>query len=106
MSARLTVVFDDEALYRDVKVFAAENGMAVKAVVEAALRRYLANPSAGEPKEIVWDWDAYDEWQREVDAMILKNGVTPPTDLSDIKHHLYGAPPQRALAEANLRARE
>jgi hypothetical protein len=98
MSARLTVVLDDERLYRDLKVYAASNGVPVKTVIESALRVYLSSPSKAEAEpEIKWDWDAYDQWQREAEELDGEIGPDAPTDLSDIKHHLYGAPRKRGF---------
>lgn len=98
MSSRLTVVFDDETLYRDVKVHAASTGVPVKTVIESALRLYLATPQTNEAEpEIKWDWDAYDAWQREAEELDEEIGPDAPTDLSDIKHQLYGAPRMRGF---------
>ena len=38
---RVTVVFEDDGLYRDIKVEAARLGLPVKAVVSEALREWL-----------------------------------------------------------------
>jgi hypothetical protein len=97
MAERLTVVFDDPDLYRKLKVRAAEEGIAMKRIVEDALSRYLegASPVAA-PKGTsrYVDWDSWDALQAELDA--LPEEVTP--DASDIKRQLYGAPP-RELGE-------
>ena len=96
MSARLTVVLDDEDLYRKAKVRAVEDGVPLKALIEAALRGYLERGSETiEPVE--WDWEAYDRWQAEVERLGAELGDAVPADLSDIKHHLYGAPARRRV---------
>ncbi len=66
MSERLTVVFDDDTLYRRLKVLAAENHVPLKRVVEDAVRAYLG-PELPEPK--TFDWDVYDRWQAEVELL-------------------------------------
>ena len=108
MSARLTVVLEDEELYRKAKVRAVEDGVPLKALIEEALRRYVESNSVNEPvKE--WDWDAYDRWQEEVERLGEELGDSVPTDLSDIKHHLYGAPRLgrvRMLAEERTQGSE
>ena len=91
MSARLTVVFENEALYRRVKVYAAEHNLTMKDLIESALEKYI-----GEERDEGWfepDWDVFDAWQ--ADARAAARGPRhAPTDLSDIKQHLYGRPPQ------------
>lgn len=99
MSARMTVVFEDESLYRRAKVYAAERDLTMKDLIEAALEKYIGEePDAGwfEP-----DWDVFDAWQADTRAAARRRPAAP-TDLSDIKQHLYGRPPQaarRMLAE-------
>ena len=66
MSERLTVVFDDDTLYRRLKVLAAENHVPLKRVVEDAVRAYLG-PELPVPK--AFDWDVYDRWQAEVEQL-------------------------------------
>jgi hypothetical protein len=100
MAARLTVVLDDEEIYRAAKIRAAEQGMPLKTLIESALRQYLSGAPADVP-EIEWDWAAYEDWQREVEALDREAGELGPDDLSDVKHQLYGYPrrPLRMLAE-------
>ncbi|HET7737364.1 MAG TPA: hypothetical protein VFK32_02205 [Tepidiformaceae bacterium] len=93
MSARMTVVFDDESLYKRTKVFAAEHDRPVKQVIEEALRAYLG-PSEDEG----WmdpDWDAFDAWQADLRAEARSRPGGGPTDLSNVKQYLYGAPRER-----------
>lgn len=91
MSARLTVVLDDERLYRDLKVHAAERGVPMKQLVEDALRSFLASKSERKPKLTLEMWNEWQEQSRRMDADLPPD---TPTDLSDIKHHLYGWPKQ------------
>lgn len=97
MAERLTVVFDDPDLYRKLKVRAAEEGIAMKRIIEDALAQYLdgAHPTAA-PKDTprYVDWASWDAFQAELDS--LPEEVTPGA--SDIKHQLYGAAP-RELGE-------
>lgn len=97
MSDRLTVVFDDPTLYRRIKVRAAEDGVPVKEIIEAAVVAYLKEKVERTP----FDFEAFTRWQAEMDAMDEANppGPDEPTDLSDIKHHLYGYP-RRATRQA------
>jgi hypothetical protein len=88
MSDRLTVVFDDPSLYRRIKVRAAEEGVPVKKLIEEALQRYLG-PAEGAN---VFDFAAFKRWQAGVDEFPAEDGG--PTDLSDVKQHLYGYPPR------------
>jgi len=94
MSDRLTVVFDDPTLYRRIKVRAAEDGVPVKSIIEAALVAYLKEKVERTP----FDFEAFTRWQAEMDAVDRANppGPDEPTDLSDIKHHLYGYPRRAA----------
>jgi hypothetical protein len=90
---RLTVVFDDPDLYRKLKVRAAEEGIAMKRIIEDALAQYLdGTRPAAVPRETTRfvDWDSWDAFQAELDS--LPEEVTP--DASDIKHQLYGAAPR------------
>jgi hypothetical protein len=92
MSDRLTVVFDDPTLYRRVKVRAAEDGVPVKELIEAALVAYLGKRKVRKP----FDFEAFFRLQAELDAYDRANPPGPdvPNDLSDIKQHLYGYPPR------------
>ncbi len=104
MSARLTVVLDDEDMYRRLKVKAAQDGVSMKDLVESGLRLVLGLPRAadsavGAPKP--FDWNRYEalleEFRQEDDAL----GLDPtafPTNLSDVKHQLYGYPPRDPAA--------
>jgi hypothetical protein len=91
MSDRLTVVFDDPSLYRRIKVRAAEDGVPVKELIEAALVAYLRK---GGVERTPFDFEAFTRWQAEMDALDRADppGPDEPTDLSDVKHHLYGYP--------------
>ena len=104
VSDRLTVVFDDPTLYRRIKVRAAEDGVPVKEIIEAALVAYL---SKGKVERAPFDFDAFTRWQADMDAMDRANrpGPEDPPDLSDIKHHLYGYP-RRALRGTEQRVAE
>jgi hypothetical protein len=110
MSARLTVVLDDEELYRRLKVKAAQDGASMKDLVEEGLRRVLGDSSAraGEAKD--FDWDRYEAMMEEWEAEDRALGIEPgdyPADLSDIKRHLYGHPSaseRRALRVADEKA--
>jgi hypothetical protein len=99
MSARLTVVLDDESLYRDLKVRAAETGVPVKSVIEEALRSHLRK--AARPRLTLEMWQ---EWQEEAHRMDEELPPDTPTDLSDIKHHLYGWPKQSERHAAEEKA--
>lgn len=72
MPERLTVVFEDEALYRRLKVRAAAGSVPLKRLIEDAVREYLGPE---EEQEQAFDWDAFDRWQAEVDA--IGRDVTP-----------------------------
>ncbi len=98
MSSRMTVVFDDPELYRQVKIRAAEEGVPAKNVIERALRdlfereRRLRNDistllSGARAKPL--DWEAWDAWQAEVERLDRELGPGP-TDLSNVKKYLYG----------------
>jgi len=91
MSDRLTVVFDDPTLYRRIKVRAAEDGVPVKKLIEDALRRYLG-PADGSR---LFDFDTFKQWQTEIDESIEADH-DQPTDLSNVKKHLYGYPEREA----------
>ena len=102
VSDRLTVVFDDSTLYRRIKVRAAEEGIPVKELIEAALVAYLKEKVERAP----FDFEAFTRWQAEMDALDAANppGPDEPPDLSDIKHHLYGYP--RRAARESLKVAE
>ena len=90
MTARLTVVLDDEALYRDLKVRAAEAGVPLKELVARALRSYLGTTAPSRKRLTLEMWEEWQEEARRIDETLGDY----PTDLSDIKHHLYGWPKQ------------
>ena len=94
MAARLTVVLEDESLYRKLKVRAAEEGVAMKDLIESALKAYI-EPGDGKRARKPFDWDAFEAFQRHIEERDAKNPDPGPTDLSDIKHHLYGYPKRR-----------
>lgn len=109
MSARLTVVLDDEELYRRLKVKAAQDGTSMKDIVEAGLRLVLDVPAEpDEASEVTkpFNWDRYEslleEFRKEDEALGL-DPTSLPTDLSDVKHQLYGYPPR---TPAGLRVAE
>ena len=66
MPERLTVVFEDEGLYRRLKMRAAADGTPIKRLIEEALRDYLGPEESGEK---TFDWDAFDQWQDEVEDL-------------------------------------
>lgn len=106
MSARLTIVLDDEDLYRRLKIKAAEDGVPMKDLIERGIRLVVgqAARAAVSPKE--FDWDAYEAMLQRIDDADADSG-TPgsslPDDLSDIKKHLYGHPERRELRVAEER---
>lgn len=93
MSARLTVVLDDEELYRRLKVKAALDGVPMKELIERGLRLVVdagTGPAAGAK---AFDWDEYEamlERLEEQDHALGLDSEALPEDLSDIKRHLYG----------------
>lgn|SRR5690606_14281271 len=92
MSARLTIVLDDEDLYRRLKIKAAGDGVPMKDLIERGIRLVVgADAPAKAPRE--FDWDAYEAMLERIDAADEAEG-TPEwaisDDLSDIKRHLYG----------------
>lgn len=111
MSARLTVVLDDEDLYRRAKVRAAERGITLKSIIETALERFLDDgaPVAENLPEaastaIAWDWEAFDRWQALIEEIDAELGPGP-VDLSSVKQQLYGEPAKpRLLMLAEERA--
>lgn len=99
MSERLTVVFDDDELYRRLKVWAAERGVPVKRVIQDAVASYIGPAPESLFKPI--DWDAFQEWQREAEALDQQVGPYSPR-LSSVKESLYASDddrPQLRLAE-------
>lgn len=104
MAERLTVVFDNPELYRELKVFAAERGVPMKQIIEEALTAHLRAPAREEGSDEsrgarVLDWDQWDSFQAQLDAIAEEPGLD---DASDIKHQLYGAAP-RELTERGWR---
>ena len=98
MSNRMTVVFDDPELYRQVKIRAAEEGVPAKAVIERAIKEHFererrlrgdisAMLSATRAKPV--DWEAWGGWQADVERLDRELGPGP-TDLSNVKKYLYG----------------
>jgi plasmid stability protein len=106
MSARLTVVLDDEDLYRRLKVRAAEEHVSMKDLVEAGLRKVLSEGDATEPAAKPFDWDRYEDLMAQFRAEDEASGAKSeyPIDLSDVKHHLYGYP--KASERGSLRVAE
>lgn len=89
MSERLTVTFEDENLYRRLKMRSAESGAPLKRLIEDAVRAYLAVDYEAARDEIrPVDWDAFWKWQDETDE--IAGELDLPADLSDVKGHLYG----------------
>ena len=63
MSKRMTVIFDDEELYRAVKIEAARTGQHAKDIIAAAVREWL---EAKEDEELGPEIDKIrEEWERE-----------------------------------------
>ena len=91
MTARLTVVLEDESLYRKLKVRAAEEGVAMKQIIHDAVAAYLDGATAT-PESKYFDWDEFARFQERIEKLDAENPEPSPTDLSDIKHHLYGYP--------------
>jgi hypothetical protein len=93
MGARLTVVLDDEDLYRQAKVYAAHQGIPLKSVIEEALRSYLRGDRGvgevpiGEEKR--FDPDRFDMWIQLAEALGEELGPGP-TNRADVKAHIYG----------------
>ena len=104
MSARLTIVLDDEELYRRLKVRAAEDGVPMKDLIERGIRLVVGQPgrSTATAKEFVWG--AYEAMLERIDDAAANDGDDAPTDLSDIKKHLYGRDTRRTLLVAEERA--
>lgn len=106
MSARLTIVLDDEELYRRLKVKAAEDGVPMKDLIQRGIRSVVgADAPARAPR--AFDWDAYEAMLDRIDAADAASNVDPesiPDDLSDIKRYLYGEHRPAYLQVAEERA--
>jgi hypothetical protein len=105
MSERLTVVFDDDTLYRRLKVRAAQEGTPLKRLIEDAVRAYLGEDQA----ETDWkpvDWEAFDRWMDEAAARDAEVPAETPNDLSDVKKHLYGRGQSHARGPLRMLAEE
>lgn len=96
MSERMTVVFDDSALFRRLKIAAAERAVPVKRIIEDAVASYLG-PEAAQAKE--FDWEAFEHWQAEGDALVESLPDDGVHDYSDVKKHLYERSSRRPLAK-------
>jgi hypothetical protein len=93
MSARLTVVLDDEDLYRRLKVKAALDGVPMKELIERGLRLVVETGAAPGTEAKAFDWDEYEamlERLEEQDRALGLETASLPEDLSDIKRYLYG----------------
>ncbi len=101
MSARLTVVFDDDTLYREAKVRAAQDGVALKDLISRAIRDYLEKKPRVRKRLTL---EMLDEWREESLRMDAELVGDYPTDLSDVKHHLYGWEKQTHRYAAEERA--
>jgi hypothetical protein len=107
MSARLTVVLDDEELYRRLKVKAAQDGVPMKDLIERGLHLVLEPAGTPAVEAKAFDWEEYEamlERLREGDEALGIEADSLPADLSDIKRHLYGysragGRPQHVAAE-------
>ncbi len=97
MSARLTIVLDDESLYRDLKVRAAQDGVPLKVLIERMARDYLGAERHSSPR--VLTPEMLDEWFAEADRLAEQLPPDVPTDLSDVKHYLYGRPKRKYSPE-------
>lgn len=86
MVERLTVVFENDAVYRRLKVRAAQSGVPMKKLVEEALLAFLG-PEVAAAKP--FDWKAYDRWQKEVALVNEDLDDSVPDNLSDVKRYLY-----------------
>jgi len=100
MSARLTVVLEDEELYRRLKVRAAEDGVTMKDLIEQGLRLVLGPERERVGAGKAFDWDEYEAMLERLRAEdeTCGSGEAAPDDLSDIKRHLYGWSEQRGGA--------
>ncbi|HMO97345.1 MAG TPA: hypothetical protein PKD27_14635 [Tepidiformaceae bacterium] len=93
MSARLTIVLDDEELYRRLKVKAAEDGVPMKDLVERGIRMVVGQAAKNTRRPAEFDWGAYEAMLNRLQTADARAGIaleTLPHDLSDIKKHLYG----------------
>lgn len=107
MSARLTVVLDDEELYRRLKVKAALDGVPMKDLIERGLRLVVDTGAAPATEARAFDWDEYEAMLQRLEDQDEALGLVSaalPEDLSDIKRHLYGWPdahgrPRHMVAE-------
>lgn len=108
MSARLTVVLDDEELYRRLKVKAALDGVPMKELIERGLRLVVDTGAAPAAQAKAFDWDEYEAMLKRLedqDEALGLDSAALPEDLSDIKLQLYGFPgagrlwPHRAAEE-------
>ncbi len=107
MSARLTIVLDDEDLYRRLKVRAAEDGVPMKDLIERGIRLVVGQPARVSEGARTFDWNAYEAMLERIDEADAAANVGPrdlPDDLSDVKRHLYGSPVERTLKVAEERA--
>lgn len=96
MSERMTVVFDDTALYRRLKVAAAERSVPVKRIIEDAVANFLG-PEAPEAK--AFDWDEFKRWQDEGDKLVESIPFDGIDDYSNVKKHLYRRAEHAPLAQ-------
>mgnify|MGYP001382286995 CR=1 FL=1 len=107
MSARMTIVLDDEDLYRRLKIKAAEDGVPMKDLIERGIRLIVGEPGRGDTEGRAFDWAAYDAMLERIDQADAAAGSgldALPEDLSDIKKHLYRKQDGRALRVAEDRA--
>ncbi len=107
MSARLTIVLDDEDLYRRLKVKAAEDGVPMKDLIERGIRVVVGQPARVADGARSFDWNAYEAMLERIDQADAAANVSSadlPDDLSDVKRHLYGLPGDRTLKVAEERA--
>ena len=95
MSERMTVVFDDVALYRRLKIAAVERSVPVKRIIEDAVANYLGR-EASEPK--AFDWEAFKRWQAEGDDLVETVPFDGIDDYSNVKKYLYNREEHRSLA--------
>lgn len=107
MSARLTIVLDDEDLYRHLKIKAAEDGVPMKDLIERGIRLIVGQPARSSATAKGFDWDAYEAMIQRIDDADAEEGISDanlPDDLSDIKKHLYGRDERAQLRVAEERA--
>src|SRR3990172_6218367 len=104
MSARLTVVLDDEELYRRLKVKAALDGVPMKELIERGLRLVVDMGAAPAAEAKAFDWDDYESMLKRLedqDEALGLDEAALPEDLSDIKRHLYGWPARAIWTRKN-----